>query len=218
MRPHLARILVPAGPTPAVRPIARRPAHLVGNTPVLRVAEPLAPPGRGFWAKLEGFNPGGIKDRPAPAHGRAGPRRGELRARRAGSSSPPAAPSASAWRWPGMVYGHPVTLVTDPGHGAVDDPAADRLRRPASTWSPSRTRPAAGSRPAATGSPNSWPTHPAPGARTSTTTPTTSPPTPPLAAGTGRPARPHRRPGVQRGHRRPLRRASPGCCASSTPS
>ncbi|MCQ4365819.1 pyridoxal-phosphate dependent enzyme, partial [Mycobacterium gordonae] len=44
----------------------RQPAGLVGNTPVLRISEPLTPADRGFWAKLEGFNPGGsMKDRPA---------------------------------------------------------------------------------------------------------------------------------------------------------
>ncbi|TDL03208.1 pyridoxal-5'-phosphate-dependent protein subunit beta, partial [Mycobacterium paragordonae] len=37
----------------------RQPAGLVGNTPVLRISEPLTPADRGFWAKLEGFNPGG---------------------------------------------------------------------------------------------------------------------------------------------------------------
>ena len=31
------------------------------------------------------------------------------------SWSPPAGPSAWAWRWPASCYGHPVTLVTDPG-------------------------------------------------------------------------------------------------------
>ncbi|WP_331458604.1 pyridoxal-phosphate dependent enzyme, partial [Mycobacterium nebraskense] len=44
----------------------RQPDALVGNTPVLRVSEPLTSADRGFWAKLEGFNPGGsMKDRPA---------------------------------------------------------------------------------------------------------------------------------------------------------
>ena len=40
-------------------------AATVGVTPVLRVTAPFTDGGRGFWAKLEGFNPGGIKDRPA---------------------------------------------------------------------------------------------------------------------------------------------------------
>ncbi|WP_249026107.1 pyridoxal-phosphate dependent enzyme, partial [Mycobacterium marseillense] len=58
---------------------SRRPAALVGNTPVLRVSAPLSPPGRGFWAKLEGFNPGGsMKDRPALHMVEAARARGEL--------------------------------------------------------------------------------------------------------------------------------------------
>src|ERR1700722_9579972 len=43
----------------------RRVGALVGNTPVLWVSEPFATGERGFWAKLEGINPGGMKDRPA---------------------------------------------------------------------------------------------------------------------------------------------------------
>ncbi|WP_165643865.1 pyridoxal-phosphate dependent enzyme, partial [Mycobacteroides abscessus] len=38
---------------------------MVGNTPVLWVSEPFSTPGTGFWAKLEGHNPNGMKDRPA---------------------------------------------------------------------------------------------------------------------------------------------------------
>lgn len=52
---------------------------LVGDTPLLRVAEPLAPAGHGFWAKLEGFNPGGIKDRPALHMVERARARGDLR-------------------------------------------------------------------------------------------------------------------------------------------
>ena len=52
---------------------------LVGNTPLLRVSEPLAPAGRGFWAKLEGFNPGGIKDRPGLHMVERARARGDLR-------------------------------------------------------------------------------------------------------------------------------------------
>ena len=42
-----------------------RPATMVGQTPVLRIGAPFTDGERGFWAKLEGFNPGGMKDRPA---------------------------------------------------------------------------------------------------------------------------------------------------------
>lgn len=39
---------------------------MIGNTPVLRIGAPFSDDNsHGFWAKLEGFNPGGMKDRPA---------------------------------------------------------------------------------------------------------------------------------------------------------
>ena len=56
---------VPRPPVhPADLPTPRLPM-VVGGTPVIRIDHPFVPAGRGFWAKLEGFNPGGIKDRPA---------------------------------------------------------------------------------------------------------------------------------------------------------
>ncbi|MBI2700949.1 MAG: pyridoxal-phosphate dependent enzyme, partial [Mycobacterium sp.] len=59
---------------------SRQPAGLVGNTPVLRISEPLTPADRGFWAKLEGFNPGGsMKDRPAVHMVERARARGDLR-------------------------------------------------------------------------------------------------------------------------------------------
>ncbi|MFD9122004.1 PLP-dependent cysteine synthase family protein [Streptomyces bottropensis] len=87
---------------------------LVGNTPVLRVSEPFSSPGRGFWAKLEGFNPGGIKDRPALHMVERALSRGDLK------PGCPIVESTSGTlglglALAGMVYGHPVTLVTDPG-------------------------------------------------------------------------------------------------------
>ncbi|MFI9201571.1 PLP-dependent cysteine synthase family protein [Streptomyces sp. NPDC053048] len=87
---------------------------LVGDTPVLRVSEPLAPAGRGFWAKLEGFNPGGIKDRPALHMVERARARGDLRpgGRIIESTS---GTLGLGLALAGMVYGHPVTLVTDPG-------------------------------------------------------------------------------------------------------
>jgi S-sulfo-L-cysteine synthase (3-phospho-L-serine-dependent) len=87
---------------------------LVGNTPVLQVSEPLASPGRGFWAKLEGFNPGGIKDRPGLHMVERARARGDLRpgARIIESTS---GTLGLGLALAGMVYGHPVTLVTDPG-------------------------------------------------------------------------------------------------------
>ncbi|MGH3313003.1 MAG: PLP-dependent cysteine synthase family protein [Streptomyces sp.] len=87
---------------------------LVGNTPVLQVSEPLASAGRGFWAKLEGFNPGGIKDRPGLHMVERARSRGDLRpgARIIESTS---GTLGLGLALAGMVYGHPVTLVTDPG-------------------------------------------------------------------------------------------------------
>ncbi|UQA92455.1 PLP-dependent cysteine synthase family protein [Streptomyces halobius] len=87
---------------------------LVGNTPVLHISEPVAPAGRGFWAKLEGRNPGGIKDRPGLHMVERARARGEL---------PPGGRIIESTSGTlglglalaGMVYGHPVSLVTDPG-------------------------------------------------------------------------------------------------------
>ncbi|HCA84473.1 MAG TPA: pyridoxal-5'-phosphate-dependent protein subunit beta, partial [Streptomyces sp.] len=53
----------PRTTTDATPPARSALSGLVGNTPVLQISEPLSPANRGFWAKLEGFNPGGIKDR-----------------------------------------------------------------------------------------------------------------------------------------------------------
>lgn len=89
-------------------------AAAVGNTPVLRITAPFTDGDRGFWAKLEGFNPGGIKDRPAMHMVERARARGDLR---------PGAPiieSSSGTlglglALAGMVYRHPVTVVTDTG-------------------------------------------------------------------------------------------------------
>ncbi|GLZ33725.1 putative cysteine synthase [Lentzea sp. NBRC 105346] len=89
------------------------PASAVGNTPVLWISD-LTGPGGGFWAKLEGANPGGMKDRTA-LHmiGRAR-ERGELAAggRIVESTS---GTLGFGLALAGIVHGHPVTLVTDPG-------------------------------------------------------------------------------------------------------
>ncbi|MGW4350657.1 PLP-dependent cysteine synthase family protein [Nocardia sp. NPDC004582] len=101
-------------PTSGVPVLAREPRALVGNTPVLWVGEPFAPAGRGFWAKLEGRNPGGMKDRPALHMVRRARERGELApgARIIESSS---GTLGLGLALAGLVYGHPVTVVTDPG-------------------------------------------------------------------------------------------------------
>lgn len=98
-----------SGPGPA-----RNMSGLVGNTPVLRVAEPLAPPGHGFWAKLEGFNPGGIKDRPGLHMVERARARGDLLPGGTIIEST-SGTLGLGLALAGMVYGHPVTLVTDPG-------------------------------------------------------------------------------------------------------
>ncbi|MGP4086083.1 PLP-dependent cysteine synthase family protein [Streptomyces sp. KR55] len=114
MDPTLLESLVPVGADAPVPPIARRQAHLVGNTPVLWIDEPFAPPGRGFHAKLEGTNPGGIKDRPGLHMIREARRRGDL------APGAPIIESSSGTlglglALAGLTYGHPVIVVTDPG-------------------------------------------------------------------------------------------------------
>ncbi|MFI1258261.1 PLP-dependent cysteine synthase family protein [Streptomyces netropsis] len=98
----------------AVHPPAQGVSGLVGNTPLLRVSEPLAPAGRGFWAKLEGFNPGGIKDRPALHMVERARARGDLRPGGVIIEST-SGTLGLGLALAGMVYGHPVVLVTDPG-------------------------------------------------------------------------------------------------------
>ncbi|MBG0730394.1 PLP-dependent cysteine synthase family protein (plasmid) [Mycobacterium avium] len=92
-----------------------RPGAMVGHTPVLRIEAPLAPAGRGFWAKLEGFNPGGsMKDRPAMHMIEQARARGELApgARIVESTS---GSLGLGLALAGQAYGHPVTVVTDTG-------------------------------------------------------------------------------------------------------
>ncbi|MGN2642155.1 MULTISPECIES: PLP-dependent cysteine synthase family protein [Nocardia] len=91
-----------------------RPNALVGNTPVLRIGAPFAPGNRGFWAKLEAANPGGMKDRLALHMVERARARGELRpgARIVESTS---GTLGLGLALAASVYRHPVTLVTDPG-------------------------------------------------------------------------------------------------------
>jgi cysteine synthase A len=86
----------------------------VGNTPVLWIPDIHGGSGNGFWAKLEGNNPGGIKDRPGLYMVERARQRGELAPGR------PVIESTSGTlglglALAGIVYAHPVTLVTDPG-------------------------------------------------------------------------------------------------------
>ncbi|MFI0156727.1 PLP-dependent cysteine synthase family protein, partial [Streptomyces lydicus] len=106
-------------PVPAV---AHRPSRLVGNTPVLWIDEPFAPAGHGFFVKLEGANPGGIKDRPGLHMIREARARGDL------APGAPIVESSSGTlglglALAGLTYGHPVTIVGDAGM----EPAIVRL-------------------------------------------------------------------------------------------
>lgn len=114
---HLTGSTVPF--SPAQLPVGAKhplhsPAGLVGDTPVLWIGAPFTAVGRGFWAKLEGHNPGGIKDRAALHMVRAARERGRLRpnARIVESTS---GTLGLGLALAGAVYGHPVTVVTDPG-------------------------------------------------------------------------------------------------------
>ena len=105
--------------TPATSPHARpglssRIEAAVGGTPVLWIDRPFTAGDRGFWAKLEGFNPGGIKDRAALHMVRRARERGDLRpgARIVESTS---GTLGLGLALAGIAYGHPVTVVTDPG-------------------------------------------------------------------------------------------------------
>ncbi|MEW2221531.1 PLP-dependent cysteine synthase family protein [Streptomyces sp. NPDC006990] len=110
----------PLSPSPSARLLtppalaALTPAGLVGGTPVLWVGEPFCAVGRGFWAKLEGHNPGGIKDRTALFMVSRARERGEL------APGAPVIESSSGTlglglALAGLTYGHPVAVVTDPG-------------------------------------------------------------------------------------------------------
>ncbi len=118
---HLTCTSVLAAPTQTL-PEAKRPTHtpagLVGNTPVLHIGAPFTTPGRGFWAKIEGHNPGGIKDRTALHMVRAARERGQLLpgARIVESSS---GTLGLGLALAGATYGHPVTVVTLSGNRLV---------------------------------------------------------------------------------------------------
>ncbi|MGW4048963.1 PLP-dependent cysteine synthase family protein [Streptomyces sp. NPDC004721] len=113
---HPIRTSVPACPAQLLADVKRpmrTPAGLVGDTPVLWIGEPFTAAGRGFWAKLEGHNPGGIKDRTALHMVRAARERGRLLpgARIVESTS---GTLGLGLALAGATFGHPVTVVTDP--------------------------------------------------------------------------------------------------------
>ncbi|MCA2243420.1 MULTISPECIES: PLP-dependent cysteine synthase family protein [Mycobacteriaceae] len=97
------------------RPLRRcdLPTAMVGDTPVMRIPAGPAEGSQGYWAKLEGFNPGGLKDRSALHLVECARARGDLK------------PGARIIEYTsgtfglglalaGLTYGHPVTLVTEP--------------------------------------------------------------------------------------------------------
>lgn len=86
----------------------------VGNTPLAFVSDPIVPGGQGFWAKLEGFNPGGIKDRPAMHMIRQARARGQLKPGGTIVEST-SGTLGLGLALAGIAYGHPVVLVGDPG-------------------------------------------------------------------------------------------------------
>ena len=120
-------------------------AGTVGDTPVVLIP---GSPGssRGFWAKLEGANPGGIKDRAALHLVAQARRRGDL------APGAPIVESTSGTlglglALAGIAHGHRVTLVTDPGlepsmhrllavYGAVVDVVAEP--HPTGGWQQAR--------------------------------------------------------------------------------
>lgn len=110
---NLSLLGSPPGPLPATG-YAGPARKTVGNTPLAWIAADDPPEGRGFWVKLEGFNPGGIKDRAGLHMVRAARRRGDL------APGAPIIESTSGTLGLGLAlagisYGHPVVLVADPG-------------------------------------------------------------------------------------------------------
>ncbi|WP_020667308.1 PLP-dependent cysteine synthase family protein [Amycolatopsis nigrescens] len=110
----LSHELNPARVVPSPRATAGHTAGSVGNTPVVWVDTPFTADGKGFWAKLEGHNPGGMKDRPALHMVARAKERGELR--RGGLIVESTSGTLGlGLALAGIVHGHPVALVGDPG-------------------------------------------------------------------------------------------------------
>ncbi|TMR42220.1 PLP-dependent cysteine synthase family protein [Actinomadura geliboluensis] len=121
---------------------------MVGDTPVLWIPDLTGRSPNGFWAKIEGTNPGGIKDRPALYMVARARERGDL------VPGTPIIESTSGTFGLGLVlagisYGHPATLVTDPGmellminllraHGATVDVVTEP--HPTGGWQEARRR------------------------------------------------------------------------------
>ncbi|UJW29972.1 PLP-dependent cysteine synthase family protein [Saccharothrix sp. AJ9571] len=89
-------------------------AGAVGNTPVAWIDRPFTTDGKGFWAKLEGQNPGGMKDRPALHMVARALERSDLQPGGLIVEST-SGTLGLGLALAGIVYGHPVALVADPG-------------------------------------------------------------------------------------------------------
>lgn len=87
---------------------------ILGNTPVLWMPQSSTDVARGYWAKLEGHNPNGIKDRSALHMVEQARARGQLQpgAMIVESTS---GTLGLGLALAGIVYRHPVTVVTDSG-------------------------------------------------------------------------------------------------------
>ncbi|WP_025274470.1 PLP-dependent cysteine synthase family protein [Haloglycomyces albus] len=99
-----------------------RTAALIGKTPLLRLPARGPDRSRGYWAKLEGSNPGGIKDRAALYMVKQAREKGLL------VPGGPIVESTSGTLGLGLAlaaqnFGHPLTVVADPGL----EPAMRRL-------------------------------------------------------------------------------------------
>jgi cysteine synthase len=108
-----------ARPEPATRGNAVRRDRsslslAIGNTPVVRISDPFVPLPAGFWAKLEGFNPGGIKDRAALHMIRRARARGDLKPGGTIVEST-SGTLGLGLALAGIILDHPVALVADPG-------------------------------------------------------------------------------------------------------
>lgn len=93
-------------------PVCTSPLDLIGATPLLRIGAPLVGEHPGFWAKLEGAGPAGMKARAALAMLRAARSRGEL------ATGATVVESTSGSLGLGLALacaplGHPLVLVAD---------------------------------------------------------------------------------------------------------
>lgn len=108
--PSAAAKVLPPSPMPS----GSHAARAVGNTPVVWIDGPLCGNYTGFWAKLEGHNPGGMKDRPALHMVAKAKERGELEPGGLVVEST-SGTLGLGLALAGIAYGHPVALVADPG-------------------------------------------------------------------------------------------------------